>query len=249
MRFLPIAAAHRDARALALALGAFFFPTSCLVCGDIRPARRPWPLCPGCRRRLVPVVGATCLLCRRDMRGAQGYAAGRHCQEPEHAHYRIWAAAQMVDPADHLVHALKFRDRPDAAPIMSRLIHRRLVLEGRREWDCVIPLPLHPLRERSRGYNQSAELARPLAQRLGIPLVTAGLERRRSTRPQADLDYTARAGNVSGAFRLGHEGWPARRRVLLVDDVATTGHTLMEAMSVLNEAGPGALGAAVFALA
>lgn len=240
---------HSEARDMALAFGAFFFPTACLVCARPRPARRPWPLCPDCRRRLVPVHGPTCLVCRREGRGPLGYGAGRDCRDPGHARFQVWAAAQMVDPADHLVHALKFRDRPDAAPLMARLIHRRLSGAGIASFDTVIPLPLHPVRERSRGYNQSAELARPLARRLRARFVAHGFERARATRPQADLDYEARARNVAGAFHLPDRGAVAGRRCLLVDDVATTGHTLVEALVGLDEAGAAGLGAAVFALA
>lgn len=239
---------RREARHLTLSFGAFFFPTACLVCGVPRPAQRPWPLCPACRRRLVPVLGPTCLLCRRDERGVRGFAAGRDCRDPAHAGFRAWAAVQMVDPADHLVHALKFKDRPDVAPIMARLIHRRLRRERAGPFDGVLPLPLHPVRERSRGYNQSAELGRPLALRLRSSFLSPGLERRRATRPQADLDYTERATNVSGAFRLT-DGVDLRgRRLLLVDDVATTGHTLVAALTTLERAGATGV-AAVFALA
>lgn len=160
----------------------------------------------------------------------------------------------MVDPADTLVHALKFRDRPEVGATLALLIARRLHAERRSHWDALLPMPLHAARERARGYNQSAEIARRLARSLDAPLRERLLQRRRATRAQADLDYAARATNVAGAFRLCHR--PARlaqqvtgQRCLVIDDVATTGHTLLEAILALRQAAPAATAAAVFALA
>ena len=222
-----------------------------------------------CRRKLVPVTWPTCLLCRTQGRDRDGFAAGRGCGDPEHRRYRVHAAVQMVEPADWIVHALKFHDRPDVGPSMALLLARRLRLAGARDWDLLVPMPLHATRERARGYNQSVEIAGPLGRLLGIPLKDRILVRARFTRPQADLDHPERAGNVEGAFRLSSgrgrrvasreapgDGIRDRRsgsieglRCLVVDDVATTGHTLIQALDVLAGGGPAGMGAAVFALA
>jgi predicted amidophosphoribosyltransferase len=124
-------------------------------------------------------------------------------------------------------------------------------------------MPLHRTRERARGYNQSVEIARRLSASLGARLHENGLHRTRSTRAQADLDHAERGANVVGAFRAAaarsrsDPTLPDRRRgltvsgrrCLLVDDVATTGHTLLEALRALDHCGPSMTGAAVFALA
>ncbi len=246
----------RPARDLLVDVGTFLFPLSCLVCRAPLPPRRPLVICRACRGRLIPVRGPTCLVCRGLARGADGYAAGRHCDDSAHAGFRVYAAVQMVEPADGLVHALKFHDRPDVGASLAVFMARRLAAEGvLRCWDTVLPMPLHPVRERMRGYNQSTEIGVRLARSLGARCPADVLVRSRATRAQADLDYTDRSGNVSGAFRV-REGRRASdpralegARCLVVDDVATTGHTLLAALEALRDAGPGKTGAAVFALA
>jgi len=100
--------------------------------------------------------------------------------------------------------------------------------------DAVVPIPLHPCKLRERGWNPAALLARPIAAALGVPLRTGLLRRVRETAAQAGLSREARAQNVRGAFRA-RPAAPAR--VLLVDDVRTTGATLLEAAGCLTEAG------------
>jgi ComF family protein len=100
--------------------------------------------------------------------------------------------------------------------------------------DAVVPVPLHPCKLRQRGWNPAALLARPIASTLGIPLRTGWLRRTRETAVQAGLSRAARTQNVRGAFRAVSV---APARILLVDDVRTTGATLLEAASCLAEAG------------
>jgi ComF family protein len=101
--------------------------------------------------------------------------------------------------------------------------------------DRVLPLPLHAGRLRERGFNQSALLSRPVARALGVPLDTASLARVRPTREQASLSRDQRAENVRGAFTARRA--LTRQRVLLVDDVRTTGATLAAAAEALERAG------------
>jgi ComF family protein len=245
---------RRGTRRTLLDLQSFLFPSTCTICDSVLPTARPFHICRPCRARLTPVHGPTCLACRVEGRESRGFAAGRDCRRPEHATFRVYAAVQMVDPADTLVHALKFHDRPELGATLALLIARRLRAERRTHWNAVLPMPLHAARERARGYNQSAEIARRLARSLDAPMVERLLVRRRATKAQADLDYAARALNVSGAFGLANRprriaDHVAGLRCLVLDDVATTGHTLLEAILALRQGAPAATAAAVFALA
>lgn len=112
------------------------------------------------------------------------------------------------------------------------LSERALDLAG--EVDAVVPVPLHPRRQQERGFNQSALLARRVAVVLAIPFLPSGLVRVRDTPPQASLDVGARPKNVRAAFRAPRRLPP---RVLLIDDVHTTGSTLAECARAAREGG------------
>jgi ComF family protein len=114
--------------------------------------------------------------------------------------------------------------------------------------DVVVPVPLHPRRQRLRGYNQSTLLAREVSRRLGLTLASEALVRRRDTPPQAKaVEAGARRRNVAGAFDCP-AGVAAGRRVLLVDDVTTTGATLDAcARALLAEGGAAGVWALTFA--
>jgi ComF family protein len=107
---------------------------------------------------------------------------------------------------------------------------------GHRPVDLVVPVPLHPARRRRRGYNQSALLARSLCEKMDWTLSSAALQRVRATRPQVGLDAAHRAPNVQGAFQALESGVRGQH-VLLVDDVCTTGATLLAAARPLLAAG------------
>ena len=105
--------------------------------------------------------------------------------------------------------------------------------------DCVCPVPLHGARQRGRGFNQAALLARELARRLGVEAFPNAVRRVRNTPTQTHLSAVERRRNVRGAFEPNPvlAGWFAGRVVLLVDDVMTTGATVSEAASALRKAG------------
>ncbi len=153
--------------------------------------------------------------------------------DPGERRGRALAAYVYGGPMADAVRALKYGGRTEHAPVLGRMLADR-ALELAGTVDAVVPVPLHPARLRERGFNQSALLARPVARALAVPLVTADLRRVRDTPPQASLTAAARATNVKGAFlALRAPG----SRVLLVDDVRTTGATLAECGEALVTAG------------
>src|SRR5580693_6804172 len=143
------------------------------------------------------------------------------------AYARARAAVRYDDVARTLVHALKYQDRTDLAPAMGRWMARagRELLE---EADALVPVPLHWRRGWSRRYNQSGALARVIQRQSGVPVAGAALKRVRPTQQQIGLSRTQRASNVQGAFKVaGHrESEIQGRRVILIDDVLTSGATV-----------------------
>lgn len=138
-------------------------------------------------------------------------------------------------PVRTAVHRLKYRDgHALAGPLGGLLVG--WWEEHPLGVDVVVPVPLHPQRLERRGYNQAALLAAVLARGVGLPLLERALVRVRNTRPQMSLGREARRANVAGAFRAV-DGAVEGQRVLLVDDVCTTGATLEACADALREAG------------
>ncbi|HSN85049.1 MAG TPA: phosphoribosyltransferase family protein [Polyangiales bacterium] len=132
------------------------------------------------------------------------------------------------------IHRFKYDGRSELATGLGSLM-REAALRLAGEVDVVVPVPLHWRRRRARGYDQAALLAKPVARMLGVPVRLRGLRRVRDTQSQVDLSHGERQRNVDGAFA------PFRlrgaRRILLVDDVRTTGATLEAASRALKAGG------------
>jgi ComF family protein len=143
----------------------------------------------------------------------------------------------------------KYEGRSDLARPLSALLRRVAPRLGATGIELVIPVPLHPLRLAERGYNQAALLARPLARDLGASFAPLALRRTRDTAQQATLARADRLRNVENVFAVREPRAIEGRRVLLVDDVRTTGATLRECMRVVMSAGARDVSAAALAIA
>jgi ComF family protein len=151
---------------------------------------------------------------------------------------RLRSVALYDDLARNLVHSLKYRDRTDLAPMMAGWMLR--AGDGAVEAaDVIVPVPLHRLRLIWRKFNQAAELSRALAALSGTPVLIDAVRRTKRTRRQIGLSPRARAENVRSAFSVTPEGREALfgRRVVLVDDVYTTGATVAAVTRALKRAG------------
>jgi len=145
------------------------------------------------------------------------------------------AAYVHTGPLADAVRRYKYGPRADlAGPLGALLADAARSFAG--HVDVVVPMPLHPRRLRARGFDQAALLALPVARALAVPCVTRALRRGRETPPQAGLDARGRAENVRGAFRVLDGRALVGARVLLIDDVRTTGATLAAASEALCEA-------------
>src|SRR3954453_19767338 len=142
------------------------------------------------------------------------------------AYQRARAAVRYDDIARTLVHSLKYQDRTDLAPAMGRWM-ARAGQELLADADVLVPVPLHWRRGWSRRYNQSGSLARVISRQSGVKLASEALRRIRPTEQQIGLSRPQRAANVQGAFKVAPERSAeiAGRRVVLIDDVLTSGAT------------------------
>ena len=162
---------------------------------------------------------------------------------------RARSAVAYDDAAKPIVHALKYRDRHEAASLITRL-RARAGAELLTEADIVIPVPLHPLRLWRRRFNQAALIAQRLCAERPEAFQPLVLKRIRSTRPQVGLDHEARRKNVRGAFVVAQRDQikVAGRRIVLVDDVMTTGATASACTLAIQQAGAASVDILTFAL-
>jgi ComF family protein len=135
------------------------------------------------------------------------------------------------------IHRLKFDRRPDVARPLAAALRRAARILGADPPGVVLPVPLYPRRLVERGYNQAALLAAPVAKDLRAVFLPRGLLRRRDTEEQKALERAARLSNLDGAFEVRRPNEIRGQRVLLVDDVRTTGATLEACSKPLLEAG------------
>jgi ComF family protein len=161
---------------------------------------------------------------------------------------RARAAVRFDEISRGLVHALKYGDRLDLAPMMGRWIGNagREILAGA---DALVPVPLHWRRLWARRFNQSAMLAAAISGESGVPVAAAALKRIKPTAQQVGLSRNERAANVQGAFRVPEEGKAAvtGRRLVVVDDVLTSGATVDGCAGALLRAGAANVDVLIFA--
>lgn len=206
-------------RAPARALFDLVFPPACVACGRVGEA-----YCRRCRERLS---AAPLAIHRQKL--ADGVPVG--------------STGAHRDALQIAVQALKYHDMRDLAhPLADRLARMAGALNWSRA-QMIVPVPAHPNRQRQRGYNQAELLAHALADRLGIPCQPGALHRMRDTRSQVGMTRHERRLNVQDAFHADPSA-VARRVVLLVDDVYTTGATLHACALALRAGGARAVAGA-----
>ena len=212
-------------RAVEAAL-ALVFPATCAVCQSQGSF-----LHEGCESALPRLGMPFCSICA----GPGRARICSRCVEEPPAYERITAPYLMAGPVRELVYSLKYRNVRASAPDLGRLL--AIYLESQPiSADLAVPVPLHKRRERERGYNQSALLAKELSKRTGIQVAQDLLRRTRDTAPQVSLTSPEeRRRNIEGTFECA--GDVAGLRVLLVDDVVTTGSTMSACAAPLIEAG------------
>jgi ComF family protein len=164
------------------------------------------------------------------------------------AYNRARAAVRFDEISRGLVHAFKYGDRLDLAPMMGRWTSnagRELLAEA----DALVPVPLHWRRQWARRFNQSAMLSAAVAKESGVPIAFGALKRVKATAQQVGLSQKERAANIQGAFKVPKEGKAAvaGRRLVLVDDVLTSGATVEGCARALLRAGAANVDVLVFA--
>jgi ComF family protein len=226
-------AAHGMLRNFGRDLADAAFDRRCPGCSSA--VARDLEVCEACDAAVPRTGTVLCLHCLREDPPAE--SASGAC--PLHGSSRLLLSGPAFEPPlDGIIHAFKYEGTARLAPWIASLVPEPPGPEspwGREA--LLVPVPLHPQRLAARGFDQTAVLSGELSRRWGIPAVGA-LRREIDTAPQARLKPAARRRNLSGAFRVTLPALVRDRPVLLLDDVATTGSTLLAAAEALAGAGP-----------
>ena len=217
------------------------FPIHCAGCG-----REGGVICGQCADGLDKLAQPYCRVCA----ASGGYDVCRWCRQYPPGFDLLRSPFKFGGPVRDAIHRLKYKGERSAAGPLGALMAEHLKLRFDSRWpgshrpgsrwpssvDTLVPAPLHPRRLRSRGYNQSALLAREIGDRLNLPVREDLLVRVRNTRPQVETQSPQeRRDNVAGSFECRADA--TGLNALLIDDVATTGSTLSECATALKAAG------------
>jgi ComF family protein len=228
------------------------FPPRCACCDlDLGDSADDLLLCGGCQETLGPPSWNFCRRC--GAAAVPGEPPPASCPRCEGQRFHFDAAVSLGQYRGGLRPVvLKMKHRRGetlAAALAELLVRRRRTDLAAFQPDLVLPVPMHWWRRLGRGFNSPDVLAQILARALGVPWAADLLGRKRNTLPQMRLAPSARFKNLHGALRLKQSAAIAGRRILLVDDILTTGATCSEAAGVLKEAHAAWVGVAVLARA
>jgi ComF family protein len=232
MRLAPLA--HSSLEALA----DLFYPPHCPVCE--RPAARPHTLCEACEKDIPRLAGPRCQICSHpfDGVGASAFFTCPNCRGHGFHFECATSVMRAAGPVRELIHAFKYGRQQHLRCLLGNWLTEALDDERIAPFrhDLLIPVPLHPARARERHFDQALLLAEHVSRRSGIPWRPL-LQRTRYTITQTQFDRRRRMRNLRGAFKLRKNASVTQLRILLVDDVLTTGATLDACAHILLSAG------------
>jgi competence protein ComFC len=220
---------------------ALVYPQACAVCGGSVESRRDGVACAGCwnAARLFADDDTLCWKCGAFTRAkvSEDRRKSIRCGQCDEDSFTAARACGFYEGALR-ASVLELKREPHVATRLAHLMLAALQREPINSANLIIPVPLHTSRERERGFNQAALIARELSRLSKLPLDEYSVVRRVHTeRHRAGMDSRARRESVTGAFAVRHADAIAAKRVLLIDDVFTTGATVSACAAVLKDAG------------
>ena len=210
-----------------------FYPRCCPVCQKILKDQRRM-ICPECEKKLRPIGHPRCYKCGKPIE------EGEYCKDcQKHTHIfdqgrGLWIQKQPVSRA---IYQFKFHNKRYYASVFAEEMMKRYgEWIYRNEIKEIIPIPLYKAKQRKRGFNQALLIAKELSILSGIPVNENAVFRIRNTKPQKILNPMERSRNLKGAFGV-KKTWEVKNKVLLIDDIYTTGSTMDRVAKVLKKAG------------
>ena len=200
---------------------SLLYPRTCCFCGTVEKRG----ICDACREKIVYVEEPRCKKCGKPIRQEEK----EYCYDCSHRDFAFEQGKSVWlhrEPVSASIYQFKYHNKRIYAAFYAEEMFR---LYGawmeRNGMEVIIPVPLHRGRRRRRGYNQAEVLAKYLAEKSGIPMNAKAVARTKKTMPQKTLNEKQRKKNLEGAFVVTKH-WKGEKRVLLVDDIYTTGSTI-----------------------
>lgn len=215
------------------------YPTNCIICKKHLGSRKTDLICADCLNRAENNLPPFCAKCGgnlKDKEQEKGICSS--CRDKNFCFKRAWSVTLYKGIMEDLIHMFKYQNKPQLAKPLSRMMidfmeTYNLALKG---FDWVVGVPLHSSKLREREYNQAQLLAENIAEYFAIPVSKGNLQRCKPTPPQSSLTPEKRWNNVANAFTLKEPEQFKDKRILLVDDLLTTGATCSEIAKTLNQA-------------
>ena len=220
-------------------LSDLIYPNNCVLCRTFFPCgNSPTNLCPDCLDTMEHNLPPFCAKCSKHLVHVEQRLCF-DCLKRDHYFDGAFSACFYNDTMRRLLHLFKYANKTSLRHYLGNLMISfiKTTPVDLKDTDVLVPVPLHPVRLRERGYNQSALLAEKIAHRFDLPVSSDNLIRIRHTQNQALIGVKNRWTNIQGAFRIKHSSRFLEKSVLLVDDLLTTGATVSEAARVLKSAG------------
>lgn len=210
------------------------FPKSCPMCDEILPKGRD--ICCGCEEKLVYIIEPKCKKCGKKLENEKlEYCVD--CSKNRHYFNQGIAAFLYNDKVSKSIYRFKYHNRRTYAGFYGKAIATMYGADIKK-WNChmIIPVPIHSKKKIKRGYNQAALIAKELGKNLSMPVSEKILYRVRNTKPQKEMEKATRKKNVENAFKI-YENVVKYKKIILVDDIYTTGSTIDACAKELLQAG------------
>ncbi|MHB1455946.1 MAG: double zinc ribbon domain-containing protein [Armatimonadota bacterium] len=208
------------------------YPLACYACGTLCSTY----ICDSCISLIEPVADPYCVICGHTMKAD----VCNNCLSRDQVFTKARAAGNYDGVLKELVHELKYKGARCLADPLSAFMLDYLNKTGEfdmQEIDCLIPVPIHAIRKRIRGYNQSELLADGVSHLSQIPVLHNAIRRNIYTTPQVELSREMRMRNMKSAFQVIKPDMVTGKRIMLIDDVSTTSSTIHECAGTLIDSG------------
>jgi ComF family protein len=201
------------------------YPPRCIFCRNIISIDKPRGICTECNKELPFVVQPMCEKCGKPLKDSAHAVYCHDCFKQSHEYDQSWAVFVYEGIVRQTIYRFKYGDHPEYAKYLGIFMAKQLQQLAKCQADLIIPVPIHHTRKKQRGYNQAEKLVKVISYETHIPYDSSVLLRIKETKPQSGLSPKQRKNNLKKAFGISDDSKIKQKKILLVDDIYTTGST------------------------